>query len=198
MEYFDQNGFAEAHLSWTRVSAGPSPNPTPTPVPGQGTATVTASGLNVRSGPGIGNRILIVIRRGQVYPLAGYRNAEANWVMITLPGGEQGWVHANYVTTSVPVSSLAVWNAQPAPSPTPPPTASGNATVTAYHLNMRSGPGITHSVIVVLDLGQTMTLQGRNSAGNWVRVTLPNGTAGWVHANYIRTNVQISSLPVAG
>ena len=198
MEYFDQNGFAEAHLSWTRVSAGPSPNPTPTPVPGQGTATVTASGLNVRSGPGIGNRILIVIRRGQVYPLAGYRNAEANWVMITLPGGEQGWVHANYVTTSVPVSSLAVWNAQPAPSPTPPPTASGNATVTAYHLNMRSGPGITHSVIVVLDLGQTMTLQGRNSAGNWVRVTLPNGTAGWVHANYIRTNVQISSLPVVG
>ncbi len=197
MEYFDQNGGAVAQLSWARVVAGPSPNPTPTPVPGQGTATVTASGLNVRSGPGTGNRILTVIRRGQLYPLAGYRNAEASWVMLNLPSGEQGWVHVDYVTTSVPVSSLAVWNA-PAPSPTPPPAATGNATVTAYHLNMRSGPGITHSIIAVLDLGQTMTLQGRNSAGNWVRVTLPGGAVGWVHTGHIRATVPINSLPVVG
>lgn len=43
-----------------------------------------------------------------------------------------------------------------------------------------------------------MALQGRNSAANWVRVMLPSGAVGWVHASYIRTNVQIGSLPVVG
>jgi uncharacterized protein YraI len=196
MEYFDQNGFAEAHLSWTQVSAGPNPNvpPTPVPLPGQATAKVNANALNVRSAPGIGNTILTVVHRDEIYPLAGYRNAEANWVMIKLPSGAQGWVHANYVITSVPVSSLAVWAAPPAPTPAP----SGNATVSTYHLNMRSGPGISYTIITVLDLGQTMTLLGRNSAASWVRIALPSGAVGWVHANYLTTTVPITSLPVVG
>jgi uncharacterized protein YraI len=195
MEYFEQNGFAEAHLTWARVSAGPTPNPTP--IPGQGTATITAYRLNVRSGPGIGNPIITVASRGQLFPLAGYRDASASWVMITLPNGTTGWIHAGYIQTNIPVTSLVVWSSTtPAPSPTPSP--SGNATVTAYHLNMRIGPGIAYTVITVLDLGDTMTLHGRNSAANWVKVTLPNGTVGWVHANYLRTSIRISSLPIVG
>jgi uncharacterized protein YgiM (DUF1202 family) len=194
MEYFEQNGFAEAHLSWTRLSAGPSPNPTP--VPGQGTATIATARLNVRTGPGIGNTITTVVTRGQLFPLAGYRNADASWVMITLPSGATGWVHAAYITTNIPVSSLVVWTGSPSPTPTPAP--SGNATVATYFLNMRMGPGIDHTIVKVLAFGQTMTLNGRNSAANWVKVTLPDGATGWVHANYIRTGVNINSLPIAG
>jgi uncharacterized protein YraI len=94
----------------------------------------------------------------------------------------------------VPVSSLAVWGGPPTPTPAP----AGNATVSTYRLNMRSGPGVSYSVITVLDLGQTLTLQGRNSAGNWVRAALPSGAVGWVNGSYVKTNVQINSLPIVG
>ncbi|MDT8307093.1 MAG: PA14 domain-containing protein [Anaerolineae bacterium] len=195
MEYFEQNGFAQARLSWTRVNGGPSPNPAP--LPGQGTATINTARLNVRSGPGIGNAIITVVSRGQVLPLAGYRDASATWVMITLPNGTTGWIHASYILTNVQVSSLVVWSGT-APAPAPTPAPAGNATVATYHLNMRSGPGIAYNVLTVLDLGQTMTLLGRNSAANWVKVSLPSGATGWVHANYIRTTVSINTLPIVG
>jgi uncharacterized protein YraI len=195
MEYFEQNGSAEAHLSWTRLGASPSPNPTP--LPGQGTATINTNQLNVRSGPGTTNTIITVVARNQVYPLAGYRNADGSWVMITLPSGAAGWVHSSYIVTSIPVSSLVVWTGSPSPTPTPAPVT-GNATVATYFLNMRSGPGIGYPVVKVLAFGQTMTLQGRNSASNWVKVVLPDGATGWVHASYIRTSISINSLPIAG
>lgn len=46
------------------------------------------------------------------------------------------------------MSSLVIWSGgQPAPAP------SGDATVSTYHLNMRTGPGIGYTVITMLDLG---------------------------------------------
>ncbi|HSM56068.1 MAG TPA: PA14 domain-containing protein, partial [Candidatus Sulfomarinibacteraceae bacterium] len=104
MEYFERSGLAEAHLSWGLLS-GATPG-----VPSPGTAVMNgAYFLNVRSGPGLNHRAIATVERGAVLNLLGYRNAAGNWIMVSLPNGTQGWVHAGYVQTSVPVSSMTVW-----------------------------------------------------------------------------------------
>jgi len=188
MEYFERTGLAEAHLSWTQLT-----NP-PTGGPGPGTATVMSYALNFRSGPGTNYNVISVLGRGTVVNLVGYRNTDGSWIMVARADGTQGWVHVSYVQTSVPVSSLAVWNGQTGGPGTPP--GSITATVTAYHLNVRSGPGTNYNILTVADLGNRLTLTHRNTPANWVRVTLSNGTQGWVHASYIQTSAPISTLPI--
>lgn len=186
MEYFDRTGYAEAHLSWQQLTTPP------TGTGGLGTATVTgAYFLNVRSGPGLSHNVVATASRGEVLNLLGYRNAAGNWIMVARANGTQGWLHAGYVRTSVPVNSLTIWTGQDGDS-----GQSGNGTVNTGRLNVRSGPGIEHGVITVIDRGTSVTLTHRNAASTWARIILPNGTQGWVNASYLRTNVTISSLPI--
>lgn len=70
--------------------------------------------------------------------------------------------------------------------------------VNTGHLNVRSGPYHTYSVLIMTDRGQGFTLLGRNTPGTWVQIKLPSGTVGWVNASYIKTDTVISSLPVTG
>ena len=185
MEYFDRTGYAEAHLSWERLTSPP------TGTGGLGTANVTgAYFLNVRGGPGVNHSVVTKVARGDVLNLLGYRDAAGTWVMVALSNGTQGWVHAGYVRTSVPVSSLTIWSGQPGG------TGQGNGTINTAHLNVRGGPGISYNILTVISRGTQVTLTHRNAAGTWVRVILPNGTQGWVNASYVQTTVNISNLPI--
>ncbi len=76
-------------------------------------------------------------------------------------------------------------------------TATG--TVTAYRLNVRTGPDVTFPIITKLDNGDVVPLTGyRNGSGSWVQIVIP-GTTGWVSATYLRTSVPISTLiPITG
>jgi uncharacterized protein YgiM (DUF1202 family) len=80
-----------------------------------------------------------------------------------------------------------------------PYTSGGNpvgTTVNCYYLNVRSGPGVGHSVVEVIRCGTQVQLLGRNSAGSWLNVRTASGRIGWVNASYIASNVPIGSLPV--
>lgn len=76
----------------------------------------------------------------------------------------------------------------------------GMATVTAYTLNVRTGPGTTFAIIGKLNSGAVVPLTGfRNGNGSWVQVVMPNGQTGWVSSTYVRTSVPISNLiPITG
>ena len=84
----------------------------------------------------------------------------------------------------------------------PVSAATGHDDPVAYvntpRLNVRSGPGVAFSVVVVVDKGQGMSLIGRNSPASWVQVRLPSGITGWVNAFYLTTSASIGSLPVTG
>ncbi len=58
------------------------------------------------------------------------------------------------------------------------------ATITAQRLNMRSGPGMSFSIIMKLNQADVVELTG-NSENEWFEVTY-KGTTGWVHADYIK------------
>ncbi|HEX6383037.1 MAG TPA: PA14 domain-containing protein [Anaerolineae bacterium] len=195
VEYYESGGGARVELSWTVLSAAPAP--TPAPANPAATATVISSRLNVRSGPGTQHNVITVLSKNQVVNLAGYRNAEASWVMVALPNGAQGWVSASYLQSSFPFASLAIWQGQPTSSP--PVSGAATATVVrANHLNVRQGPGTQYGIVAIASRGATVTLLGRNAATTWVKIALSNGTQGWVNASYLSTTFPLSTLQVAG
>jgi uncharacterized protein YraI len=85
----------------------------------------------------------------------------------------------------------------------PAPAASAQgvrpvACVTAYRLNVRSGPGVSYPFISGLSRNQCVTLTGyRNAEATWVQVELPTGGSGWVSVAYITTSYPIGNLAVA-
>ena len=195
LEYYESGGGARVELSWTVLSTPPATTPIPpASVP---TATVASYRLNVRSGPGVQNSIMTVLTKGQVVNLAGYRNADATWVMVALPNGTQGWVSASYLQSSFPFASLAVWQGQPASNP----PNSGNPTanvVKVYYLNVRQGPGTQYGIVTVIPSGTTVTLLGRNTTTTWAKIAMANGAQGWVNVSYLSTTYPLTSLPLAG
>lgn len=76
----------------------------------------------------------------------------------------------------------------------------GSAVVTAYRLNVRTGPGVEFAIISRLNNGQTVPLTGfRNGNGSWVQIALNSGATGWVSSTYVTTNVPIMNLiPITG
>lgn len=186
MEYFENGGHAQASLSWTQISS------TPPPPSSSGTAIVTAFRLNVRYGPGTGFGIITKINQGTVVQLLG-RNEAATWVYVQLPNGTQGWVSASYLQSSTDFATLPLWTGSP------PSTGTGGAptaTVTAYYLNVRSGPGISYNILTVTTRNTVVTMTHRNAAATWVRVILPSGLQGWVSASYLQSATPFSTLPL--
>lgn len=53
------------------------------------------------------------------------------------------------------------------------------------HVNMRSGPGMSHGVLLVLSPSESVTATGQAS-GVWRQVTTKSGQTGWASGNYLR------------
>ncbi len=54
----------------------------------------------------------------------------------------------------------------------------------ASHVNLRSGPGVTHPPITILNNGEEVKVE--KLEGNWYRVSLPDGLRGYVYAELIQ------------
>lgn len=59
---------------------------------------------------------------------------------------------------------------------------------TGAPVNLRTGPGTEYGIIYQVPAGQTMTILGRNPAGDWYHVRLLDGTTGWMFAELLRRN----------
>jgi len=169
----------------------PTPTATATTISGA-YATIATGALNVRSGPSLAYSAVTAVYQGNVVSLIG-RNANSTWAKIRLSNGTEGWVNAasTYITPNVAISSLPVVT-------TPnEPASSATALVATGALNVRSGPGVTYSVVTVASQGQTVQMLGRNANSSWVKIRLSNGSEGWVNASLLTPSVAINSLPFA-
>jgi uncharacterized protein YraI len=113
--------------------------------------------------------------------------------MLILPSGQQGWSYAPFLQTSYNLASLPVWSP---PDSGGTPSGATATVVNAYHLNVRSGPGVSFTPIMTLPRGTVVQLVGRNSSSTWLKIRMPSGTQGWSNAYYLQTTYTISSLPV--
>ena len=147
--------------------------------------------LNIRSGPGTSFSVIGMAHPGQALKLLG-RNQSTTWVQISLPNSNLGWAYAAYIQSQTNLFDLPVVD-----NSSPPPGITPLGDVRVPYLNVRSGPGYNYQIISGLNWNTTVTLLGRNAAGSWLQVYLPNGNnQGWVYARYIYTTYPVYSLPV--
>lgn len=145
----------------------------PAAVQAQDTGAATATDhLNLRSGPSLSDRVITVIPLGAQVQLTG---KESNGFRSVTYNGTSGWAFSTY---------LAINSASA--SPRLPAT-------TTDALNLRSGPGTSHAVIVVMPRGAAVTLTGKTSGG-FKSVTW-QGFSGWASADYLKQ--QGTTTPVA-
>ena len=70
------------------------------------------------------------------------------------------------------------------------------ATVNTAALNVRQGPGTNYGVVTVAHSADTLSITGRNSAGDWYQVSLDDGRQGWVNGSLVAVTGDAASIPV--
>ena len=113
-------------------------------------------------------------------------------IVLSLPAGYQriwvddGWYYvygdvfyrrrpSGYVVVEAPRDIIIE---EPPELVQPPETDSGEVSVIASVLNVRSGPGLSYPVIYQIHEGYILDVHGKTTG--WLYVELPNGEFGWV------------------
>lgn len=138
--------------------------------------------LNVRSGPGVSHNIIDTVAGGTVLPVISLR-VGSDWIQVTSPSGP-GWVNSFYTIdrgdfTSVPNQftppNLGSGTAIPAGAP--------HVVVNTAYLNVRTGPGIGHSILTTVRGGTELAVTAIQYGGVWYQVETSAGR-GWINRTY--------------
>jgi hypothetical protein len=90
---------------------------------------------------------------------------------------------------------LAFGRGVSAAAPPPQPPTSGR--VTAYGLNVRSGPGTAYPIVGGLIRGDVVEVVGQNATGTWLQIAYATGTESraWVAAAYVDLTGSLVEVP---
>jgi uncharacterized protein YraI len=84
------------------------------------------------------------------------------------------------------------------PSPVPSDAVSQpGAVVNAKALHVRGGPSVEYEKVGLVFEGDVLVISGCNQARDWLAVTLPDGTGGWVSAGYVDSETSLDEIPVS-
>ena len=132
--------------------------------------TVTAD-LNLRTGPGTGYKVLLVMPKGSTVTL----NAQLqNGFLSVNYKGVSGWAHQDYI--------------RPADAPPADPVITGTAT-TISALNLRSGPSTGHQVLRLM--GKGSLVQSSDTVVNGFRYVIHQGLAGWAYDTFLTAGAPV-------
>ncbi len=178
-----------------------------------GTATTTAP-LNLRSGPGSSYSVVTVLPKGVTVTVLGKPNS--SWYKVSYTGSIgttwTGYVGASYLSVSGGTASTDDDSVSGGTASTDDDSASGSTdsssnsasssgnsdsaasasagetAVTTASLNLRSGPGSSHSVVTVLPSGAQVTVLDKSNR-YWYKVSYTGSTGatwtGYVGASYL-------------
>ncbi|MFN8464812.1 MAG: SH3 domain-containing protein [Caldilineaceae bacterium] len=194
------------------------------PAVGPALTVSDTTGVNARSTAGTDGAVILVVPNGAVLPVIG-RNAAGDWLQVRLPDGQEAWMFGEAViatsdaASSAPVvagtdtgaatgtltgtltETLAATNTTGAPAVTVPPVAGAptgaSATIASpLGANLRGAPSRDLEPIYSAASGESFAVIGRNGAGDWIQVVLPDGSAAWVLAAVAQVSVGVDTLPV--
>ena len=132
-------------------------------------SAITTDAVNLRSGPGLGESVLISLGVGETVTMTGEN--VSGWLSAEY-AGTSGYVYGAFLSAggdSANVSSGAT-----------------GIRFTDDALNLRSGPSLSEIVLSVLPFGTQVELSG-NADGEFVEVSTSSGN-GWVAARYLLEN----------
>jgi len=132
------------------------------------TLVVTTAALNLRTGPGTGYRIILVMPKGAQLTL---QRRYQNGFDYASYKGRLGWASRAYLvpaTGGYPTDPVIIGSAR-----------------TTSAVNLRSGPSTSNQVLRVVPSGATVQISGTVRSG--FRYVTHNGLAGWIADQYLST-----------
>lgn len=129
----------------------------------------TTAALNMRTGAGLDNSIIMTMPKGAEVIVQSTSNG---WSKVVY-NNTVGYASAQYLSSTNEVSG-----------------SFGTGTVSGSDVRMRSGAGITHSIVGTYDKGTQMKITG--AAGNWYAVSY-SGKTGYVSADYMTLSAGAAS-----
>lgn len=131
----------------------------------------TTASVHLRAGASTSTSVIRTISKGTKLRALGKNN---NFYLVKTSDGTQGYVSASYVSKSKVNGSSSSSSSS---------SSYKTKTVTASYVNMRSGGGLSYSVVKVLSYGTKVEVL---YTGNyWSRVKY-NGTTGWIKNSYLK------------
>jgi SH3-like domain-containing protein len=121
--------------------------------PAAETARVIGNRVNLRARPDLRAEVLGQAERNDVFTV---KSIGPEWVEIEPPDAVEAWVHGEFVEAGE---------------------------VIAPQLNVRSGPGINHTVINQLERGDRVTT--RDSFAEWISIAPPDGSSVWIARDFV-------------
>lgn len=140
---------------------------------GNAGAVYTTDYLNLRTGPGMSYGVKLVMPVRATVQLTGAAESGYSGVVY---GGNNGWAANEYLSAE----GLDAGNGAH------PGDGDAGTAYTTSGLNLRTGPGLSNDVILVIPNGAAVSLTGEERNGfAGVRY---DGTAGWASLDYLTTN----------
>lgn len=143
------------------------------------TAVVMADVVNIRAGPGTGYPIITQVYHTHRMPVLGQAGG---WYNVRLVSGQSGWIAGWLVNIEEQVAA-----------PAAPATNHHTAVVNASVLNVRNGPGTGYGVMAQVRHGERYTVL--EQSGEWFKISLSNGAAGWVAGWLVNITTTPSGSP---
>ncbi|MYE27248.1 MAG: SH3 domain-containing protein [Chloroflexi bacterium] len=152
--------------------------------------------LNVRSGPGAGHAILTTVAGGTELPVTMLSD-DRKWYQVTSSVGP-GWLHSAY---AVPRGDFSRVPRQGLPtnlaSGTNIPAGAPHVVVNTAYLNIRTGPGVGHTILTTVKGGTALAVTAIDSGGVWYQVETSAG-AGWLNRSYTVARGSFAGVPREG
>ena len=167
------------------------------------TGTVTTDVLNIRSGAGTSYSKIGTLKKGATVKIL---QTSKGWHKIELSGSKTGWVSADYIKITTSSNSGSTSGGDSSSGSNNNGSGSNNNTsggntendsndnsteesneigiVTTDVLNVRSGAGVSYSVVTQITKNTKVTILSSNDG--WYKIKLSDGTTGWVSASYIK------------
>lgn len=212
-EYTGVRGLAPDDTAGIQSLYG-TPEPASIPPAPAGVTATANTNLRIRTGPATTFQQVGIVPSGTTIPVLG-KNAAGDWLYID-SNGMRGWVAGWYATVNGDLNTVPVVandgsgapGTPPANPPSNPPTSpppgnppsdppTGVTATTRDYARMRSGPGTTYSQVETIPYNATVSVLGRNTVGDWIKVEY-NGIQGWVASWLLTVHGDINSLPVLG
>ena len=113
---------------------------------------------------------------------------------------EAGTVVGELAESAVPSTPTPLTRADGAPgipqATQAPVSGFTGRVVSEGRLNVRTTPSTAGTIVVKLDPDVTVVVTGRTTTGDWVRVQVADGAAGWVASEFLDLDQPLESVPV--
>ncbi len=149
--------------------------------------------LNVRSGPGAGHDIVTAVAGGTELPVLSLR-VGSDWIQVSSPAGP-GWVNSFYTIARGDFSGIRnQYTPLNLTSGTAIPAGAPHVVVNTAYLNVRTGPGVGHSVLATVKGGTELLVTQIDGGGVWYQVATAAGS-GWINSSFAVTRGSYVNVP---